>query len=64
METTSKNQLTVETIKLLNIDGKELLYVRITNNKNEFLNINVGQKTYEGVIKLTLKENEKQSTKK
>lgn len=64
MTVTSKNQLTVETVQVQSITGKNLNYVKITNAKNESVNINVGEKTYTGVIDLTIKENLKEEKPK
>lgn len=48
-------EITVETVKLKNIQDKDLYYVRIKNGK-EVVTINTGNKTYEAVNKLTGKK--------
>lgn len=45
-------KLTVEAIKHSDVRGNELLYLKLSNDK-DFVIVNVGTKTYENVKKLT-----------
>lgn len=51
-------ETTVETVKLKNIQDKDLYYVRIKNGNNT-VTINTGLKTYEAMNKLLGKKEEK-----
>lgn len=48
----AKTTMLVETLIYKDVRGKELMYLRITNNKNEEVLINVGDKTYKSVEEL------------
>lgn len=59
-------QLTAKAFEHANVMGKKLKYVRITNGTKEVL-INVGEKTYNGIINLEsepVTEPEKEPTPK
>lgn len=56
-------QVNVETVKIKDIHGKDLLYVKITNG-SKYEAINVGQKTFDRIQQLITTKIEKEEPKK